>query len=252
MHKAARSASTPHGIDNTDWLKIIAIVAASVGHIGYFFLEDDQWWSVFGRLAAPTLFFFMGYAQTRTVPLHWIWLGFILTLLESWNAGWTWVAANILFSFALIRIARPHVQFLLQHYGWATFALLVSALFATAADSFADCRLRHGGMAVGFIWIAAPHVCRRQINTGRALYSPKLGAACARFAEARGTNAPAGLRHRRGCICLAGTEGIRVFSPSVGRRHSRRRLFVHLLVFVPAGPKPCTTVRRDCRCPALH
>ena len=130
MHKAARSASTPQGIDNTDWLKITAIVAASVGHIGYFFLEDDQWWSVFGRLAAPTLFFFMGYAQRPTVPLHWIWLGFILTLLESWNAGWTWVAANILFSFALIRIARPHVQVLLQHYGWATFALLVSALFA--------------------------------------------------------------------------------------------------------------------------
>ncbi len=31
-------------------------------------------------------FFLMGYAQTRTVPLRWIWLGVILTLLESWNA----------------------------------------------------------------------------------------------------------------------------------------------------------------------
>ena len=130
MHKAARSANTPQGVDNTDWLKTIAIVAVSVGHIGYFFLEDDRWWSVFGRLAAPTLFFFMGYAQSRTIPLHWIWLGFILTLLDSWNAGWTWVATNILFSFALIRIARPYVQGLLQHYGWAAFALLISALFA--------------------------------------------------------------------------------------------------------------------------
>jgi hypothetical protein len=130
MHEATRSTSKPQDLDNTDWLKTIAIVAVSVGHIGYFFLEDDQWWSVFGRLAAPTLFFFMGYAHARTIPLHWIWLGFILTLLESWNAGWTWVAANILFSFALIRIARPHAQVLLQHYGWAAFALLVSALFA--------------------------------------------------------------------------------------------------------------------------
>ena len=32
-------------------------------------MEDDRWWSVFGRLAAPTFFFLMGYAQTRTVPL---------------------------------------------------------------------------------------------------------------------------------------------------------------------------------------
>jgi TraX protein len=130
MQEATRSAGRPQAVDNTDWLKIIAIIAVSVGHIGYFFIEDDRWWSVIGRLAAPTLFFFMGYAQSRTVPLHWIWLGFILTLLDSWNADWTWVATNILFSFALIRIARPYVQFLLQHYGWAAFALLVSALFA--------------------------------------------------------------------------------------------------------------------------
>ena len=130
MHEATRSTSKPHAVDNTDWLKTAAIIAVSVGHFGHFFVEDDRWWSVFGRLAAPTFFFFIGYAQSRTVPLHWIWLGFILTLLDSWNADWTWVAPNILLSFALIRIARPHVQVLVQHYGWAAFALLVSALFA--------------------------------------------------------------------------------------------------------------------------
>jgi hypothetical protein len=130
MHETAHSASKPQSVDNTDWLKTIAIVAVSIGHIGYFFIEDDHWWGVFGRLAAPTLFFFMGYARSRTIPLPWIWLGFILTLLESWNAEWTWVAANVFFSFALFRIARPYVQALLQHYGWAAFGLLASALFA--------------------------------------------------------------------------------------------------------------------------
>jgi hypothetical protein len=72
----------------------------------------------------------MGYAQTRTVPLHWIWLGVILTLLESWNAKWTWVAPNILLSLALIRSARPYLQILFQRHGWAAFAFLVTALFA--------------------------------------------------------------------------------------------------------------------------
>ncbi|MGB8242759.1 MAG: TraX family protein, partial [Pseudolabrys sp.] len=102
-----RNPHTPRAVDNADWLKTVAIISVSVGHFGHFFMEDERWWSVFGRLAAPTFFFLLGYAQTRTVPLNWIWLGVILTLLESWNDGWTWVAPNILLSLALIRIARP-------------------------------------------------------------------------------------------------------------------------------------------------
>jgi hypothetical protein len=119
-----------HFVDNTDWLKVAAIILVAVDHFGYFFMEDDRWWSVFGRLAAPTFFFLMGYAQTRTVPLSWIWLGVTLTLLESWNANWTWVAPNILLSFAFTRSARPYVQILLQRHGWAAFAFLVFALVA--------------------------------------------------------------------------------------------------------------------------
>ena len=252
MHKAARSASTPHGIDNTDWLKIIAIVTASVGHIGYFFLEDDQWWSVFGRLAAPTLFFFMGYAQTRTVPLHWIWLGFMLTLLESWNAGWTWVAVNILFSFALIRIARPHVQFLLQHYGWATFALLVSALFAMLpiASPIVD----YG--TEGWLW-ALFGLLHRMYVDGKSTPDAHCTAQSS-APPARALPKHVGLMRLLACVIAAVVyvwQEQKEFAFShlqLVCRHSRRRLFVHLLVFVPAGPKPCTTVRRDCGCPALH
>ncbi len=114
MHDATRSRTPPRPVDNADWLKTVAIISVSVGHFGYFFMEDDRWWSVFGRLAAPTFFFLLGYAQTRTVPLNWIWLGLMLTLLESWNADWTWVAPNILLSLALIRIARPYVRMLVQ------------------------------------------------------------------------------------------------------------------------------------------
>ena len=130
MHDTTRSTRTVHTVDKTDWLKTAAIILVSVDHVGYFFIEDDQWWSVFGRLAAPMFFFLMGYAQTRTVPLQWIWLGVVLTLLDSWNTDWTWVAPNILLSFTLIRIARPYVQILVHHYGWAAFVLLVSALCA--------------------------------------------------------------------------------------------------------------------------
>lgn len=130
MYEATRSTSTPRAVDNTDWLKTAAIILVAVDHFGYFFIDDARWWSVFGRLAAPTFFFLLGYAHTRTVPMRWIWLGVILTLLESSNANWTWVAPNILFSFALIRIARPYVQILMVRYHWFAFALIVSALLA--------------------------------------------------------------------------------------------------------------------------
>ena len=121
---------TSHTVDNSDWLKTAAIILVVVDHTGYFFIEDADWWSVFGRLAAPAFFFLLGYAQTRTIPLHWIWLGVILTLLDSWNTDWTWVAPNILFSLAFIRIIRPYVQIFIQDHGWLAFSFLVVALFA--------------------------------------------------------------------------------------------------------------------------
>src|SRR5262249_38368721 len=114
----AHAAGTPRAVDNTDWLKTAAIILVTVDHVGHFFMDDDRWWGAVGRLAAPSFFFLLGYAQTRIVPLRWIALGVILTLLESWNEGWAWVTPNILLSLALIRLARPYVQILLQRYGW--------------------------------------------------------------------------------------------------------------------------------------
>jgi peptidoglycan/LPS O-acetylase OafA/YrhL len=158
-----RNPQKSHFVDNTDWLKTAAIVLVAVDHFGYFFMEDDRWWSVFGRLAAPTFFFLMGYAQTRTVPFHWIWLGVILTLLESWNANWKWVAPNILLSFALVRGARPYVQILLQRHGWAAFAFLVSALLAVL--SIAAKIVDYG--SEGWLW-ALFGLCQRICVDGKS------------------------------------------------------------------------------------
>jgi hypothetical protein len=153
----------PQAVDNADWLKTIAIISVAAGHIGYFFIEHDDWWSVAGRLAAPSFFFLLGYAQTRTVPRRWIGLGLILTLLESSNTDWKWVAPNILLSFALIRLVRPYVKNLLQCHGWAAFALLVSALLAVLpiAAKIAD----YG--AEGWLW-ALFGLCQRMYVDGKS------------------------------------------------------------------------------------
>ncbi len=132
LQSAAAIKSEPHIVDNTDWLKAAAIILVIVDHFGYFFMENDLWWGVFGRFAAPTFFFLVGYASTRGIPLHWIGLGVALTMLDSWNADWEWVAPNILLSFAVIRIARPYVLSLIQRMPWAayviTFAILLAVL----------------------------------------------------------------------------------------------------------------------------
>src|SRR4030095_224289 len=60
----------------------------------------------------------------------WIGLGVMLTLLDSSNADWEWVAPNILLSFVLIRFAHRYVSKLVERYPWVSVALLVSILIA--------------------------------------------------------------------------------------------------------------------------
>ena len=161
MHDATRSGLLPHAIDNTDWLKTAAIVFVSAGHFGFFFVDNELWWSVFGRFAAPPFFFLVGYAQSRTVAFHWIGIGIILTLLESWNADWTWVSLNILLSFVLIRIARPYVDTLLRNHGWVAFIVVVSVLLVLLpiATNLVD----YG--AEGWLW-ALFGLCQRRYIDG--------------------------------------------------------------------------------------
>ncbi len=162
MPVATRSAGKTPVVDNADWLKTTAILLVAIGHFGYFFMDDADWWSVFGRMAAPVFFFLMGYAQSRTIPFRWIWLGVILTLLDSWNNEWTWMAPNILLGMVLIRIARPHVKVLLHRYGWLAFAILVCVLFAMlpVAANIVD----YG--AEGWLW-ALFGLCQRMYVDGR-------------------------------------------------------------------------------------
>ncbi len=163
MNKTTGLMRLTPGVDKSDWLKTFAIILFVVDHTGYFFIDDDAWWSVFGRMAAPVFFFLLGYARSRTVPLHWIWLGIILTLLDSWNTDWEWVAPNILLSLALIRLSRPWVLGLLQQYGWVAFLVLVLGLLV--ALPVAGDMVDYG--AEGWLW-ALFGLCQRMYIESRS------------------------------------------------------------------------------------
>jgi hypothetical protein len=192
----ARLSPSP-AVDNTDWLKAAGIVLVSVDHFGYFFMDDDLWWSAFGRLAAPIFFFLLGFAQTRTVPLRWIWLGVVLTLLESWNADWTWVAPNILLSLALIRVARPYVQILVRRKGWVGFFLVVCGLLVVLPITS---RIVDYG-SEGWLW-ALCGLCQRMYVDGRTVVDAR-GAAKNSVPPARTMTENVGLMRLVACVVAA-------------------------------------------------
>ena len=134
-----------------------------VDHFGFFFAEDDIWWGAFGRMAAPPFFFLMGYANTLRVPLRWIGLGVPLTLLDSWNNGWQWVAVNILLSFFAIRLVRPLIRPALERSGRIAFALAAAAL--TASQPVAGTLVDYGA---GGWWWALVGMYQRLVNDAAA------------------------------------------------------------------------------------
>jgi hypothetical protein len=73
------------------------------------------------------------------------------------------VAPNILLSLALIRLARPYGQVLLQRRGWAAFAFLVLALLAVSP--IAAKILDYG--AEGWLW-ALFGLCQRMYVDSRS------------------------------------------------------------------------------------
>ena len=244
-HGATCFTHPPRAVDKTDWLKASAIILVSVDHFGYFFMEDDLWWSAFGRLAAPIFFFLLGFAQARAIPLRWIWLGVVLTVLQSWNAEWSWVVPNILLSLALFRLARPPATPCAARRVGRLLPPRMRAL-GGAADNVENSRLWLGGMAVGPVRPMPTHVCRRQ-NSCR----------CARRRRARedrepGADAPAGLRRRCGRLRLAGTKGILVSSISVRRFHCRHPRFIRQPLSIPAWTEPHPTARSHRRLFAFH
>ena len=155
---------SPYIVDNTDWLKAAAIILVTIDHFGYFFIESADWWSVAGRLAAPPFFFMIGYARSRTIPLRWIGLGIALTLLDSWNNDWDWMALNILISYVLIRMIRPKVQNFLKAYQWLAFVTFIGILLALL-PLFSNI-FDYG--AAGWLW-ALLGLCQRMYLERRSL-----------------------------------------------------------------------------------
>jgi hypothetical protein len=134
-------------VTTTDAWKLFAIVFVLVDHVGLYFDPDDAWWRLFGRVASPVFFFFIGFARTRTVPVSWIAFGIVITAVDHWTSGGRNFMLNILLNFALLRLVLPSVEAHVMPHPWR---LALLALASTALIPVLDRFLEYAGE--GWLW----------------------------------------------------------------------------------------------------
>ena len=146
-HNASVATGLQRPVSTTDAWKLFAIVFVLIDHYGLFFDPNEMWWRLFGRLASPVFFFFIGFARTRTVPWTWVFFGLIITAVDYLTAANRQVLINILLNFTLLRLALPYVEAYIMPY---PARLAAVALASAAVIPVLDPVLEYGGE--GWLW----------------------------------------------------------------------------------------------------
>lgn len=99
-----------HGseVNSHDLIKILAICAMVIDHVGRYLLANNVWMRVVGRLAAPQFFFLVGYSGSYKFKREILLYGLVLvTVTYITDSGTGFVdriaPLNILLSFVLIK-----------------------------------------------------------------------------------------------------------------------------------------------------
>jgi len=95
-------------VNSHDLLKVLAIAVMVVDHTGRFFVDDNVWMRLVGRMAAPLFFFLIGYSGSYRFKSQILLLGValsIISFLASTSNGIERILPlNILLSFVLIKL----------------------------------------------------------------------------------------------------------------------------------------------------
>lgn len=148
-------------VTTTDLLKFAGLVFVLVDHFGAYFVADETWWRLLGRLAAPIFFFLIGFARSRAVPWIWLVFGVVLTATDALESGSLGDATlNILLNFALLRGALlPLAEAWVLPSAWRTAALVaVCVLLIPSTDHL----IEYG--TAGWLWALAGLAHRRALD----------------------------------------------------------------------------------------
>ena len=126
-----RTDNLTSNLTSYDFLKFITVLFMFCDHIGAFFIQDETWLRVLGRLGFPAWFFLAGYSKGRQIQTT-VWIGAGILFFESILFGDYLFPANALVSFICIRVFMAHSY---KNYfaGWeillyATVAFIILAV----------------------------------------------------------------------------------------------------------------------------
>jgi len=95
-------------INTHDLMKVLAIVTMVVDNVGVFFMDDNVWMRLVGRMAAPLFFYLVGYSGSYRFKYQILALGVALWLVNLFASASPsmlehYIPVNILITFVLIK-----------------------------------------------------------------------------------------------------------------------------------------------------
>lgn len=153
-----------HGrLPNTyDALKLLALAAMIIDHVGFYLFPTELWLRVLGRLAFPIFLFLVGYSRSTRFD-QWLLIGGIAVWINTMLIGYHVLPLNILFSIlvwrVVLHIMRRHPA-LFSDLG----ILWVALLFLHIPVSFV---LEYG--ALGLMYALLGHFTREERNEERGI-----------------------------------------------------------------------------------
>lgn len=125
-------------INSHDLLKVLAITAMVVDHAGKYFVDDNVWMRIVGRMAAPLFFFLIGYSGSYRFKWQILLLGVALStvgFLASVDNGIERILPlNILLSFVLIKLIMDRFDPATKSSAFLVTVLLI--LIAVSVPSY--------------------------------------------------------------------------------------------------------------------
>lgn len=91
-----------------DFIKCATVMFMFIDHVGAFFLTDESWWRVFGRLGFPVWFFLAGYSRGREVSQT-LWVGAALLISGNMVLGQYILPMNALVTYIAIRLTIAYI-----------------------------------------------------------------------------------------------------------------------------------------------
>lgn len=133
-----------HPFNTHDLLKIIAILAMTIDHLGYYHFEENEWLRIIGRLAAPLFFFVIGTSTSFRFKQDILLWGLIITFINIWVESD--FLLNILISIVLIKLFLKEVN----PCHFSTGGLIILFLIGVGLFPLISSLLEYGTMGLLF------------------------------------------------------------------------------------------------------